>query len=143
MAVGNLRSSWTLCPAETAVKAAKVLDLESRQDELSKRDLLLFLYAVGMVSHTYGRAVPGMRCKLYSPQNACIPEAKGSSLHTPRRPQLGDRAICAAMQACDRSKHLPSFFPQNPTEDLVESKLRELKLHKQYHFTFGHFAHIW
>lgn len=64
---------------ETGTKALKVLGLESKQHELAKSDIIIFLYAIGL----------------------------------------------------------------NPTDDVVDSKLRGFKLHNHRHFTFGQLCHLW
>jgi hypothetical protein len=36
-----------------------------------------------------------------------------------------------------------SAFPQNPTPDVLDGKLRLLRLHKEDTFTWGELAHVW
>lgn len=60
--------------------------------------------------------------------------------------------VGAALQSCCQrvanhasgSSALPRTTPhQNPTEDIIDSKLRAFKLHHKKHFTFGQLAHVW
>jgi hypothetical protein len=38
---------------------------------------------------------------------------------------------------------LQPFGPQNPTPDLIDAKLRQLKLHRKDTFTWDELAHLW
>jgi len=54
------------------------------------------------------------------------------------------RGACVqALHDC-KHNHGRTFLPmQNPTEDVIDSKLRALNLHDAPHITFAHFCHVW
>ena len=48
-----------------------------------------------------------------------------------------------ARPTCTLQPGLPAPAPQNPTEDLLESKIHAMDLQKQECFTIGQLAHMW
>lgn len=103
-----LKGARALC-AETGRRALKILGI-NESDGLGKQDLVIFLYAVGLV------------------RAAC---ACAESGHAGRI-----RRVMLKPAPTDQSL-------QNPTDDVIDSKLRAFKLHDLANYTFGHVCHIW
>ena len=110
--------------AETGVKALKILGIE--EAAIANNDLVIFLYAVGLVG-----------------ANPCSHTNCATSYHTSFC-QACAWPACMGHASLSQDMHLiPPCPMQNPTDDVIDSKLRAFKLHDSEHYTFGEVCHMW
>ena len=116
--------------AETGVKALKILGIE--EAAIANNDLVIFLYAVGLVRDILAatRAV-----------RRCITPLSVRPVHGQHKPR---RHACMGHASLSQDMRLiPPCPMQNPTDDVIDSKLRAFKLHDSEHYTFGEVCHMW
>jgi hypothetical protein len=127
--------------AATGVEVLQLLHLTDHPEHLQCDECLDFLFAVGLVSAQQTHSCDVKNRSAASVSTRCL-------WHALQRCYLPTVAL--APQSLKHINRLMSVLlivllsaVQNPTLDLLEGKLRQLKLHKRHTYTWRELTHVW